>query len=91
MRLASDQIEEIQSVFKVRIDDVRKKIDIDVRRFGNMTESRAKKELDVFIWIPQQYTGEAEISGNTSVLELTRMEAKNIEFSAKTERVLFMM
>lgn len=86
--LASDQIEEIQSVFKVRIDDVRKKIDIDVRRFGNMTEARAKKELDVFIWIPQQYTGEAEISGNTSVLELTRMGAKNIEFSGKTERVL---
>lgn len=87
VRLASDQIEEIQSAFKVRIDDVKKKIDIDVRRFGNMTEARAKKELDVFIWIPQQYTGEAEISGNTPVLELTCIEAKNIEFSGKTERV----
>ncbi|MBS7009744.1 helix-turn-helix transcriptional regulator [Anaerostipes sp.] len=87
VRLASDQIEEIQSVFKVRIDDVKKKIDIDVRRFGNMTEARAKNELDILIWIPQQYIGEAEISGNTSVLELAHIEAGNIEFSGKTERV----
>lgn len=87
VRLASDQIEKIQSVFKVRIDDIKKKIDIDVRRFGNMTEARAKEALDIFIWIPQQYIGNVEISGNTSLLEIAGIEAENVEFSGKTEKV----
>lgn len=87
VRLASDQIAEIQTAFKVRIDDVKKKIDIDVRRFGTMTETRAKAELDIFIRIPRQYTGDIEISGNTSLLELGNIEAENIEFSGKTEKV----
>lgn len=87
VRLASDQIEKIQSVFKVRIDDIKKKIDIDVRRFGNMTEARAKEALDIFIWIPQQYIGNVEISGNTSLLEIAGIEAGNVEFSGKTEKV----
>lgn len=87
IRLASDKIEEIQSVFKVRIDDVKKRIDIDVRRFGNMTEARAKKELDIFVRIPHKYTGEIEISGNAPLLDLQGIEAKNIEFSGKTEKV----
>lgn len=87
VRLASDQIAEIQTAFKVRIDDVKKKIDIDVRRFGNMTEARAKVELDILIRIPRQYTGDIEISGNTSVMEFQVIEAGNIEFSGKTEKV----
>ena len=87
VRLASDQMAEIQTAFKVRIDDVKKKIDIDVRRFGNMTEARAKAELDIFIRIPRKYTGEIEISGNTSLAEFQDIEAKNIEFSGKTEKV----
>lgn len=47
--LASNTLSNLQSDFKVKIDDVRKRIDVDVNRKNNVTEAIAKKELYIFV------------------------------------------
>jgi len=88
VRLASDLIPDIQSVFKTKIDDVKKKIDINVTHTGDITESRAKESLYVFIRFPLQYVRIVEIAGNTETLELKDLKAEHIDFSGKTSRVV---
>ena len=47
--LGSDRIANLDSAFKVKIDDIKKRIDVDVRRFAGMTESNAKESLHILI------------------------------------------
>lgn len=65
VRLASDQIADIRSSFKVKLDDIKHKIDIDIRRLGEVSEMQARKSLVIFISLPLELTGKVELTGNT--------------------------
>lgn len=87
VRLASDELPEIQSAFKVKIDDVRRRLDVDIHCCGGMTETEARKKLTLMLEIPMQYTMNVELAGNTESLEVRGTAAENIEFSGKVKRV----
>ena len=83
--LLSDTISDIQNELKTKIDDIKRKIDIDIKRVGNLSETVAKNELTIKILIPQLYMGEVELNGNTNILELKNLD--NIEFSGKSKEI----
>ena len=85
--LLSDTISDIQNELKTKIDDIKWKIDIDIKRVGNLSETVAKNELTIKILIPQLYMGEVDLNGNTNILELKNLELDNIEFSGKSKEI----
>ena len=85
--LLSDTIADIQKELKTKIDDIKRKIDIDIKRVGNLSETVAKNELTIKILIPQLYMGEVDLNGNTNILELKNLELDNIEFSGKSKEI----
>lgn len=84
VRLASNQIADIQSAFKVKIDDIKTRIDVEMRRFEAVSERMAKEALLVFIRLPQRYLKEVEIAGNMLALEMCQLQAQRLEFTGKT-------
>lgn len=86
--LLSDTISDIQNELKTKIDDIKWKIDIDIKRVGNLSETVAKNELTIKILIPQLYMGEVELNGNTNILELKNLELDNIEFGGKSKEIV---
>jgi len=85
--LLSDTISDIQNELKTKIDDIKWKIDIDIKRVGNLSETVAKNELTIKILIPQLYLGEVDLNGNTNILELKNLELDNIEFGGKSKEI----
>ncbi len=85
--LLSDTISDIQKELKTKIDDIKRKIDIDIKRVGNLSETVAKNELTIKILIPQLYMGEVDLNGNTNMLELKNLELDNVEFSGKAKEI----
>ena len=85
--LLSDTISDIQNELKTKIDDIKRKIDIDIKRVGNLSETVAKNELIIKILIPQLYIGEVDLNGNTNMLELKNLELDNVEFSGKAKEI----
>ena len=85
--LLSNTISDIQNELKTKIDDIKWKIDIDIKRVGNLSETVAKNELTIKILIPQLYMGEVDLNGNTNILELKNLELDNIEFSGKAKEI----
>lgn len=85
--LLSDTIADIQKELKTKIDDIKRKIDIDIKRVGNLSETVAKNELTIKILIPQLYIGEVDLNGNTNMLELKNLELDNVEFSGKAKEI----
>lgn len=87
VRLASDQIPELESSFKVRLDDEKRRLDVELRRFGQTTEAAAREALYVEIRFPQRYLKAIELSANAGTLALHSITAETIAFSGKAARV----
>lgn len=83
IRLASNTLSTLQSDFKVKIDDVKKRIDVDLSRKNGMTEATAKEALHIFVQIPSMYIGKVECAINAETIELNTLECDSIEFDAK--------
>lgn len=88
VRLASNTLSTLQNDFKVRIDDTRKRIDVDVNRKTGVTEATAKETVSIFVQIPSPYIRKIECAVNAGTVEIRSLECDSIEIDTKTPRVV---
>lgn len=84
IRLASNTLPALQNDFKVKIDDIKKRIDVDVNRKNGATEADAKEAVTVFVQIPSPYLGKVELAATAKTVELHNLECGSIELDLKT-------
>ena len=84
VRLASNTLSAIQNDFKVKIDDTRKRIDVDVNRRNGVSEAVAKEAVSIFVQIPSLYMGKMECAVNAGTVEIRSLTCDSIELDAKT-------
>lgn len=87
VRLVSNIMPALQNDFKVRIDDTRKRIDVDVNRKNGVTEAAAKEAVSIFVQIPTPYIGKIECAVNAESVEIRSLECDSIELDTKTPNV----
>ncbi|MCM1143323.1 MAG: helix-turn-helix domain-containing protein [Blautia sp.] len=88
VRLASDTLSTLQSDFKVKIDDIRKRIDVDVVRKNDVTEAMAKEAVTIFVTLPSPYLGKIEAAVNAESIEIGSLECGSIELDTKARNLL---
>lgn len=88
VRLVSNSIEDLAEVTKIKIDDIKGKIDVSLRRLSPLTGSVAKEELTIFIDLPKKYLRDTELSVKCQELELIDSWSKNFELDGKVPRVI---
>lgn len=88
VRLASNTLATLQSDFKVKIDDNKNHIDIDISRKNGMTEANAKEQVMIFVQLPNQYIDRIEVSINAGKVEVKNLNSENLEFETKTHNVM---
>lgn len=87
MHLASNDIPTLETDFKVKIDDIRGRIDVDIRRKNGMTEATAKESLIIEVIVPNQYMTRLEIESNCGELRFNNIVCDNTEFKGKASKV----
>lgn len=88
VRLASNTLSTLQNDFKVKIDDIRKRIDVDVNRKNGVSEATAKEAVSIFVQIPSPYIGKIECAVNAKTVEICSLECDSIELDIKTPSVI---
>ena len=88
IRLASNTLSTLQSDLKVKIDDVKSRIDVDVIRKNEITEASAKEAVSIFVQIPTSFTRKIECDVHAETVELHSLECESIELDTKTSNVL---
>lgn len=88
VRLASNTLATLQSDLKVKIDDIKNRIDVDVIRKNQITEAAVKEAVCVFVQIPTPYIGKIECAVNAETIEIHSLECDSIEFNTKTSNIL---
>lgn len=88
VRLASNTLSTLLSDFKVKIDDIRKRIDVDVNRRNGVSEAVAKEAVSIFVQIPSPYIGKIECAVNAETVEIRCLECDSIELDVKTPNIV---
>ncbi len=88
VRLASNTLSTLQSDFKVKIDDIKRRIDVDLTRRNGVTEAAAKEALSIFVQIPSPYIGKVECAVNAETVEVHTLECDSVELDTKTSHVV---
>ena len=87
IHLASNDISTLESDFKVRIDDIKGRIDVETARRNGMTEARAKENLIIEVFLPNRYLTRVELESNCDELRLNNIVCENVEFSGRAKKV----
>ena len=88
VRLASNTLSTLQNDFKLKIDDIKTRIDLDITRRNGMTEADAKSALTIFIQLPKKYIGKVELAVNAENIEIRSLECEKIELDTKTKNMI---
>lgn len=88
VRLASNTLSTLQNDFKVKIDDIRKRIDVDVIRKNGISEATAKEAVSILVQIPMLYMGKIECAVNTETVEICSLDCDSIELDVKTPNII---
>ena len=88
VRLASNTLSTLQNDFKVKIDDIRKRIDVDVNRRNGVAEAAAKEAVSIFVQIPSPYIGKIECAVHAGSVEIRSLECDSIELDVKTPNII---
>ncbi|MCB5066842.1 helix-turn-helix domain-containing protein [Streptococcus mutans] len=87
VKLLSNTLNQLEEHFKIKIDDVKNKIDIDLKRLGDMTEAIAKENLKIAVFLPERYLGKIELAVNCRELILTNICCHRFELSGKVSTI----
>lgn len=88
VRLVSNTLSTLQNDFKVKIDDIRKRIDVDVIRKNGISEATAKETVNIFVQIPMPYVGKIESAVNAETVEIRSLDCDSIELDVKTPNII---
>ena len=83
VRLFSASIQTVQSDFKIKLDDIKNRIDIDLVRKGKTSLTLAKLALNIEIELPQQYLSKLELDTHTTDLSLVSLSCPSIELDGR--------
>lgn len=88
VRLVSNTLSTLQSDFKIKIDDEKSRVDVDVKRKNDVTEAIAKENVTAFILIPAPYIGKIELTVNAQTVELSSLKCDSVELDLKTQNMI---
>lgn len=85
--LLSNVIKTLSADYKIKIDDTKNCIDIDLHRLNNATEAMAKEGIAVKIYLPAKYVGKIELAVNAKTVNISGIENESIEVTGKISEV----
>lgn len=87
IKLQSDIMDNLDSLFKVKIDENRERLDIDCLNKKAVSQYEAENALDVIIVLPKKFTEHCEIDANAKELRVENLNLKRLEYDGAADVV----
>lgn len=88
IRLLSNTLSALASNCKVKIDDNRGRLDVDLVRLNGMTEAAAREGLTIEVELPSRYIYHVELAANVNELFVGELNCEELEFGGKVQNVV---
>lgn len=85
--LMSDTVEELGSLYKVKLDEKRSKLDVDFIAKDGVSRSESENTLDVVITLPKDHTEHCEIAASAGELRIENLRLECLEYDGDAQQV----
>lgn len=87
IKLVSDSLENLGSIYKIKLDEKKNKIDIDCMEKKGMSRYEAEESVDVIISFPKDYTTHCEIAATTKELYVEDVKLERLEYDGPANKI----
>ncbi len=87
IKLLSDSLDDLGSFYKVKIDERKKRLDIECRNKRTISHFQAENSLDVIILLPYNYVEHCEISASVKELHIKNIKTNRLEYDGVADSV----
>ncbi len=85
--LKSNTIENLEQVCKLKLDDQKKALDVDLKQSQELSQNQSKEDLTILVKLPEKYLENCELAANCQKLDLLGIKAANIEFDGRVSEI----
>ena len=88
VKLSSETLENLGSMFKIKLDDKKNKLDVICLNKNKLSRYEAEEALIVEIILPNKYSDVCEIAASVKLLEISDLHLNRLEYDGDAEKVL---
>ena len=85
--LSSEILAEIGSLFKVKLDEKRNKLDVELVNKKGVSRFEAQESVDITLLLPEKFTEHTEVSASVKELLIEDLRLSRLEYDGDAEKV----
>lgn len=88
IRLSSEDFENLDTMFKIKLDEKKNKLDVNCVNKNKLSRYEMEDSLTVEIILPDKYTDHCELEASVRLLEIHKLHLRRLEYDGAAEQVL---
>ncbi|MDE7177352.1 MAG: helix-turn-helix domain-containing protein [Lachnospiraceae bacterium] len=88
VKLSSETMENIGSMYKIKLDDKKNKLDVICENKNKLSRYEAEESLTVEIILPNKYSDHCEITASVKLLTINNLHLNRLEYDGDAEQIL---
>lgn len=88
IKLSSETLENLDSMFKIKLDDSKNKLDVICLNKNKLSRYEAEESLTVEIVFPCKYSESCEIAASVKLLAIRNLHLNRLEYDGDAEQVI---
>ena len=85
--LSSESLAEIGSLFKVKLDEKRNKLDVELVNKKGVSRFEAQESVDITLLLPEKFTEHAEVGASAKELFVEDLRLSRLEYDGDAEKI----
>ena len=87
IKLMSNCLDNLSSLYKIKLDEKKNKLDIDCIKKKGISRYETEESVDVLISLPESYTNHCEIEAATKELHIEELNLKRLEYDGAADSI----
>jgi transcriptional regulator with XRE-family HTH domain len=88
IKLSSETIENLDAMFKIKLDEKKNKLDVSCINKNKLSRYEAEDSLKIEIILPDKYSDHCEIEASVKLLAVRNLHLRRLEYDGNAEQVL---
>ena len=87
IKLSSESLSEIASLYKIKLDEKRGKLDVDLVNKKGVSRFEAQESVDITLQLPDEFTQHCEVSASVKELFIEDLRLNRLEYDGDADKV----
>lgn len=87
IRLLSETLEELGTLYKIKLDENRAKLDVELVNKRGASRFEAQESVDIELFLPEKFTDHCEVSASVTELFIKDLRLGRLEYDGDAQRV----